>query len=252
MQGNAKFFMEKNPTFPQLFWGMTILGVGLVISSIIAGYSLSRLRPSDTLTVIGSAKRDIRSDYVVWNSSVSSQQATLPEAYQQLKKYSDRVVAYLKAQGVPDNALTIGPITTETIFETNNGFSTGRVQGYRLSQSFSVSSPEVDRIAQLARTSSELISEGIPFNSEAPQFIYTKLSEKRIEMIKEATEDAKRRAEAIVSVTGNRVGVVRKAETDVFQITRRFSTDVSSGGIYDTTTIDKDITAVVSITFTVQ
>jgi hypothetical protein len=53
-------------------------------------------------------------------------------------------------------------------------------------------------------------------------------------------------------VTGNRVGVVRKAETDVFQITRRFSTDVSSGGIYDTTTIDKDITAVVSITFTVQ
>jgi hypothetical protein len=45
------------------------------------------------------------------------------------------------------------------------------------------------------------------------------------------------------------VGRVRDAKTGVFQITSRNSTDVSDSGIYDTSSIDKDITAVVSVTF---
>jgi len=244
--------MEKNLNFPQLFWGMAMLSASLVIGSTIGGYAIARLRSRDVLTVIGSAKRPIRSDYVVWRSSVITQQPTLREAYQQLKNYTDRVTAYLKAQGIADDALSLSAVTTETIYETNNGFSTGRVQSYKLTQSFSVSSQEVDRIAKLAQTSSELINEGIPFNSEPPEFIYTQLSQLRVEMIAEATQDAKKRADAIVAVTGNRVGAVRKAETDVFQITRRFSTDVSNSGSYDTSTIEKDITAVVSISFTVE
>lgn len=245
-------FMEENQRFPQLFWGMAILSASLVVGSTIGSYAIGRLRSRDVLTVIGSAKRPIRSDYVVWRSSVSAQQPTLRESYQQLKNYTDRVLAYLKSQGIPDNAIILNAVTTEVINETINGFSTGKVLSYRLVQSFSVSSQEVDRIAKLAQTSSELINEGIPFNSEPPEYIYTQLSELRVEMINEATKDAKKRADAIVSVTGNRVGAVRNAETDVFQITRRFSTDVSNSGSYDTSTIEKDITAVVAITFTVN
>jgi hypothetical protein len=45
---------------------------------------------------------------------------------------------------------------------------------------------------------------------------------------------------------------VRDAKTGVFQITSRNSTDVSDWGIYDTSSIDKDITAVVSVTFGIE
>jgi hypothetical protein len=38
-------------------------------------------------------------------------------------------------------------------------------------------------------------------------------------------------------------------DTGVFQITSRFSTDVSDYGIYDTSSKEKDITAVVSVSF---
>jgi len=71
-------------------------------------------------------------------------------------------------------------------------------------------------------------------------------------MISEATKDAKARGDAIVNVSGSRLGTIRKAETDVFQITARYSTEVSNSGSYNTTSIDKDIRAVVAITFAVE
>jgi hypothetical protein len=49
------------------------------------------------------------------------------------------------------------------------------------------------------------------------------------------------RSEAIANVSGSRLGTIRKAETDVFQITARYSTEVSNNGSYSTTSIDKDI-----------
>ena len=42
---------------------------------------------------------------------------------------------------------------------------------------------------------------------------------------------------------------MRRAKTGVFQITSRNSTDVSDYGIYDTSSLEKDITAVVLVTF---
>ncbi|MFN3360105.1 MAG: SIMPL domain-containing protein [Pseudanabaenaceae cyanobacterium] len=244
--------MEKNTNFPPFLAGMVVLGAAIVVSSTIAAVSVSRLRSGDVLTVIGSAKRPIRSDYVVWRSSVSAQQPTLRAAYQELKGYSDRVLFFLRSQGVAGEAVSVSAVNTETIYETVNGISTGRVQSYRLSQSFTVSSSEVDAITKLVQSSAELINEGIPFNAEAPEYVYTKLGDLRVEMLAEATQDAKRRAEAILRVTGRRPGAIRRAETDVFQITRRFSTEVSNMGSYDTSTIDKDITAVVAITFSVE
>ena len=71
-------------------------------------------------------------------------------------------------------------------------------------------------------------------------------------MLAEATKDAKARAEAIANSTGDRIGPIRSAKTGVFQITPRYSTEVSDSGVYDTTSLEKDITAVVSVSFGVE
>ncbi|MFN3925925.1 MAG: SIMPL domain-containing protein [Pseudanabaenaceae cyanobacterium] len=242
----------KKTAFPQLFWGLTAIAIALLGGAWIGAGAIRSLRTTDSLTIIGSAKRPIRADYVVWRSTVSSQQPTLQQAFQELRRYTERVRTYLKSQNIPDDAITLSAITTETIPEFVNGNPTGRTLAYRLVQRFEVSSPEVDQIAKIARSSTDLINEGIPYVSEPPEYLYTKLSELRVEMIAEATRDAKNRAEAIARETGGKVGVVRKAETDVFQITARHSTEVSNSGSYNTATIDKDITAVVQITFAVD
>ncbi|AFY73641.1 hypothetical protein Syn7502_01581 [Synechococcus sp. PCC 7502] len=238
--------------FPQVFWGLVAIAIAVSGSAIVGSSALRSLRVSDSLTIIGSAKRPIQADYAVWRSSVSSQQSTLPQAYQEVKRSSDRVLAYLKSQNISDSSLSLSAITTEAIAEYINGNPTGKTLAYKLTQRFEVSSKDVNAIAKVAQSSTDLINEGIPYVSEPPEYLYTQLSQLRVEMIAEAAKNAKARADAIASVTGNKVGVVRRAETDAFQITPRFSTEVSGGGVYNTATIDKDITAVVSITFAVD
>ena len=101
--------------FPQLFSGMLALSIALVGSAFLAGNALRSLRSNDILTVIGSSTRPIRADFVIWRSSVSSQQTTLPLAYQELKRYNDRVRAYLKSKNVPDDAIVVSAIETQPI-----------------------------------------------------------------------------------------------------------------------------------------
>jgi hypothetical protein len=237
--------------FPQIFGGLLSLSLALVMGAWLGSSALRTLnRNNDMLTVIGSAKKPIRSDYIIWRSSVSSQQPTLQLAYQEVKRYTEQVQNYLKIKNVPDSAITLNAIDTQTVPEvTPNGTSTGKTLAYRLTQTFEIRSNQVDDIAAIARSSTDLINEGIPFTSEPPEYLYTQLGQLRVEMIKEATKDAKARAEAIVSTTGGHIGTVRKAETGVFQITSRYSTEVSDSGVYNTSSLEKDITAVVSITF---
>ncbi len=239
-------------SFPQLFWGLVAIAISLTLASGIGAVAIRSLRSGETLTVIGSAKRPIRADHVVWRSSVSSQQPTLAQAFQEVKRYTEQVQAYLKSQNIPAEQITLSAVSTEPIPEYINNNPTGRTLAYRLVQSFEVSSPDVDQIAAISRSSTDLINEGVPLVSDPPRYLYTNLSQLRVEMIKEATEDAKVRADAIAGVTGSRVGSVRQAETDAFQITARYSTDVINSGSYDTQTIDKDITAVISVTFSVD
>ncbi len=223
----------------------------MVLSSFVFAEAIRDFKQAnDVLVITGSAKRPIESDYIILRFSVSSQEPTAKAAYQNLKRQTERVRAYLQEQQVPDDAITWSGIRTYTIPEiTVNGRETGQILAYRLSQYWEIRSSEVEKYAQLPLEANELINEGINLVSEPPQYLYTKLSQLRVEMMAEATKDATARAKAIANSTGNQVGAIRSAKTGVFQITSRNSTDVSDYGIYDTSSLEKDITAVVSVSF---
>lgn len=239
--------------FPQLFAGLALLSASLIVSSFMwAGAIRNIKRVDDTLVVIGSAKRPIRADYMVWRVTISSQQPTTQAAYKELKTWTERVQAYLKAANVPETAITLNALETTPVPEVVAGRETGKNIAYKLTQRLEIRSSEVDRYSKLSRQITDLINEGITLTSEPPEYLYNELGKLRIEMIAEATKDAKARAEAIAGSTGNRVGGVRGADTEAFQITPRNSTAVSNGGSYDTTSIEKDITGVVSVKFGIE
>ncbi len=238
-----------------VFWGMTALAVALVIMGLLIGHSLREIRrTNDTITVTGSARRPIRSDLILWTCRVTERAATIKEAYQQVKRSTSRVVEYLRAEKVAANEITLQSITTNPLYQTDHvGEVTSRtLVGYELVQAVTIESHNVDAIAALSRKITDLIEEGVPLESDAPQYYFTKLSELRIQMLGEATKDAKQRAQTMVEAVGSRVGSLRSIRSGVFQITPRFSTEVSGAGENDTTALDKDITAVVTATFAVE
>lgn len=236
------------------FNGGVALAVGLVLSSLIFGWFFEKSKKGDqVVTVTGSARKRIKSDLVVWSAGVSYQAPTLAEAYRQLSENVPRVKQYLIGKGIAENEITISSITTTTLRKADeNGQESSEISGYSLRQQLEVRSTDVDKIAQIAREATELINQGILIESNSPQYSYTKLGDLKIEMLGEAAKDAKTRAERIAASTGNSIGTVRSAKMGVMQITAADSTEVSDAGISDTSSIDKDITAVVNIGFAVE
>ncbi|MDX6516020.1 MAG: uncharacterized protein QOH73_1686, partial [Gaiellaceae bacterium] len=57
------------------------------------------------------------------------------------------------------------------------------------------------------------------------------------------------RARVLIDATGSHLGKLRSVNVGVFQVTSPNSTDVSDYGVYDTSTLRKDVTAVVNLTF---
>jgi hypothetical protein len=240
--------------FPQLFWGMIALAAGLIVGSALTAGALKNIRRGDDqIEVTGSARRPIRSDVAIWRLSVTAQGATLQEASTSVDGPTQRVIAFLRQNAVPDSVLTIGALVPEPVFRIlENGQTTGEVVAYRVTQHFELRSTDVNGIKALDRRADALIREGVPLNSQAPEYLYTKLAEVRTQMLADATEDARRRAEAIATSAGSEIGAVRNARMGVFQITPRNSTEVSDYGINDTSSLEKDITAVVRVTFAVD
>ncbi|MDQ3130089.1 MAG: SIMPL domain-containing protein [Acidobacteriota bacterium] len=230
------------------------LAIGLVLSSLIFGWFYSNAKKGDeAVTVTGSARKRIKSDLVVWSAGISYQAPQLADAYRSLSENIPRVKQYLIGKGIAENQITISSISTQTLKKQDeNGVESSEITGYSLRQQIEVRSNEVDKIAQIAREATELINQGILIESNAPQYNYTQLGDLKIEMLGEAAKDAKTRAEKIADSTGNKIGAVRSARMGVMQITAADSTEVSDAGISDSTTIDKDVTAVVNISFAVN
>jgi len=236
------------------FMGAVVLAVGLVVATTIGGWFFVKGKRGDqTITVTGSARKRITSDLVVWRSAISYQAPTLSEAYRSLAEAVPRVKAYMVSKGIAENQITVSSISSQTLHgRSSDGVETSEITGYSLRQELSVRSTEVEKIGQIAREATELINQGILLESMAPEYLYTKLGDLKIEMLAEAAKDAKRRAEQIAQSTDSSIGTVRTARMGVLQITAADSTDVSDSGMNDTSSLEKDITAVVNIGFGVD
>ena len=236
------------------FMAAVVLAVGLVIATVIGGWFFVKGKRGDqTITVTGSARKRITSDLVIWRSAISYQAPVLSDAYRSLSEAVPKVKAYFVSKGIAEDQITVSAISSQTLHGRNSdGIETSEITGYSLRQELSVRSTEVEKIGQIAREATELINQGILIESMAPQYLYTKLGDLKIEMLAEAAKDAKIRAEQIAQSTGSSIGSVRTARMGVLQITAADSNEVSDYGMNDTSSLDKDITAVVNIGFEVN
>ncbi|MFA6142092.1 MAG: SIMPL domain-containing protein [Candidatus Omnitrophota bacterium] len=231
------------------------IAVATIVSSVIlsSGFLKVMKFTREQISVTGSATKEIRSDYIVWKGDFSRRETDLKTAYTNLRSDLEKVKTYLNAKGVKDDELTICQVATETVYKKNGkGNDTNDIRGYRLSQGVEIRSYDVGKIDKVTREVTELIDQGIEFTSPAPEYFYTKLDELKIEMLAKATENAKQRAESMVKATGNKIGFMRNAKMGVFQITPVTSTDVSDWGVNDTTSLDKKVMAVVTVSFAIE
>jgi hypothetical protein len=181
----------------------------------------------------------------------------LKAAYAQLKEDEGLVKKYLMSKGVQENEMVFSSINIIKEFSypmDANGRSLGQqFSGYNLTQNVRIESPNVDKINAISREATELIQQGIEFNSAAPSFYYTKLTQIKMDLLAKASADGKKRAEIIANNSGSSLGKLKTANLGVFQITgKNTDEDYSYGGTFNTTSRNKTGSITIRMEFAVN
>ncbi|MFA4998723.1 MAG: SIMPL domain-containing protein [Candidatus Paceibacterota bacterium] len=243
-----------------------VIGLCLIMATVVGAVSFYKIKSlSNVLSVTGSADKTITSDTVKWTSVVSRSVDSygLKEGSTQIKNDLAVVKDYFKRSGIKDSEITVNPVTMNTICENrdsvvwdkygNQTCGSSGISGYSLQQTIVVDSDKVSEITALSQAASDyFIGQGLIFNTQSLEYYYSKLADLRLDLLGEATKNAKSRADVIAKSTGKNIGSLQSATMGVFQVTAKNSVEVSDYGIYDTSSIEKKVTAVVRASFTLK
>lgn len=237
------------------------LSAALVFTAMAFTRTWVHLKESHVINVTGSARQNVRSDLCVWHAVLQAEGTTLPEAYATFERDAATLRAFLAARGVTGYTLSpvavrdIKPESRKTVFDVDDAEQKPAVTprtGYRLEQGLLISSADVEGLPRLAADTLKLLAEGVVVQTEKIEFIYTRLAETRVQMMAEATADARRRAEEIAAKGGRRVDQLRSAKMGVVQVNPLYGTETSWEGNLDTTALDKTISTTVTAEFALR
>ncbi len=219
-------------------------GIAIVLFAFILGNAYTfKFKTSNTINVTGNAKKDFESDIVKWSASYSRKSMDLAAASEQLKQDRELVRQFLIKQGVNAKEILFNAVNINREFSyhsdgSGNNYNT--FTGYSLSQSVSIESKDLDKVDNASREISTLISQGLELSSNAPNYYYSKLEDLKLELISQASQNAKQRASNIAQEAGSSLGDLIKADLGIFQITgQNDNEEYSYGGAFNTTSRSK-------------
>lgn len=227
-----------------------VIAVSLVLAALLLGIFFYYARVGDdTISVVGAATQRLESDVVKWRISLRRNVGPhdLTEGYRLVKDDLKLLKDMLSASGVPDDDITVQPVTTHERYDQE-----GNLSSYDLNQGLFVISMDIDAVEDLALNPVGITDKGVIIGSSSIEYLYSKLDELKLAMLAAATENAMHRAEEITRNSGASVGKVKSLRAGVFQIREPFSTEVRSYGMYSTSTRRKDITVTVHATFRIR
>lgn len=241
--------MEKIKNF-QIILSCLIITLGIIFSSIIFS---SKIPKDENITVTGSSSKIVKSDIAKLGFQIQSRALTQKEAYAILKKNYPIVEKYLLEKGIKKEEIDVKTVNSYYNYKTTpNGYTTNEIISYNASQIIEISSKDVNKIKEISTDIQILADKGISLNIFQPEYFYSDLASIKIDLLKEASKDAKQRAQSMLEATNAKVGTVKSMRMGVFQITPPDSNSVSNMGMNDTTTIDKKVTAVANVVFKIK
>jgi hypothetical protein len=247
--------MNTSITNKGLIIGSLVVGIALVLAVSVWAYSFFAVKSlSNVISVTGSAEKNITSDMVKWTGGFSRNVGLneTKDGYAMMNKDLNLVSEYLKSQGITEKEFIAKPVMMNSNYESTDKYGSKMV-GYTLQQFIEVQSGNVSAVTKLAQDAPVKLSElGVLFSSQGLEYYYNKFADLKVEMLAEATKNAKARAEKIAESTGSKIGFLQSANMGVFQVTPVNSVDVSDYGYFDTSSIEKKVTSVVRASFSLK
>lgn len=243
--------MENTIITPKNNLGLTFIALAIVISSTIGAIVYVQSK-AQTLTVTGSAKMSVNADNAKWTFTLvrKTKFANQEGAYALAADDVVKVKGYLVQNGIPAEGIIVEAPTFNIDYDQQQ--YAGAEPNYKVGTRMTVSSTDVTKISDLSSSLSKIAALGVYLSDMNTSYFYSKLPDVRVSLSGQAIEDAKTRAQAIATASGQKIGKLKVVSSGVVQVTAPNSVDASNYGMYDTSTIAKDITFSVSAGFTIK
>lgn len=233
----------------QLVWLAIILAFGFILGAKTFTSAMTK----DSIYVTGSAYKIVKSDSARLEFNINVRRPNKALAYTEVQKQIPTVLNYLSEKGIaPEDIEQKASNGYNSYKYDSRGNNTNEIAFYSYSQPFVIKSKDVNKIKEISTGIESLMDKGVDVAVFSPEYFYSNLTDLKVELLQDATTDAKQRASAMLKATHNKPGKIQSVQMGVFQITPVDSTNVSDMGINDTTTIDKKVTAVANIRFQIK
>lgn len=244
-----KFFKENNLTAPAVIIGLAVIFASLIFKSSANMFA----NKGDSISVTGSAERYVTSDTAKWNINISTRAKDLKSGNEVIPKQIEEVKNYLLKNGYKEEEITTNALNNSPLCAMSpQGYENCSygVTGYNFYQTITVESSDVNKTSNLSKTINSSFAD---YNlSSNVEYYYNNLKNIRAEMLSEATKNALERAKSVASSGGADIGKITSLSSGVFQVTSKNSVEYDNGGSYDTSAIEKKITATVKANFSVR
>ncbi len=234
-----------------------IVGISLLLSAWLLGNAYQyKFKTNQVISVTGNANKNFEADIVKWRAGFRRQGNDLESASEELKSDQAKIKQFLVASGIKDNEIVFEAVNIEKDYNQytdSDGRSYSSFSGYTLSQNVTVESADLDKVEAVSREISNLISQGIELSSSDPNYYYSKLEDLKLELISQASANAKQRADNIAKEANAKLGQLVKGDMGVFQITgQNDDDDYTYGGAFNTTSRKKTASITVKLQFISQ
>ncbi|MDE6311506.1 MAG: SIMPL domain-containing protein [Muribaculaceae bacterium] len=206
--------------FASLILGLGLLSIGLCLRSA-AGTIADRDR---TASVRGLCEREVLADKVTWPLVTQDLGNDLPGMYAKSEQVTKAILEFLHAGGIGDGEISVNPPDVED--RLTQSYDPSRVsQRYKLTCVIVVTSSDVEKVRELIKRQSELISRGIAVlagdYNYPTTYEFTGLNEIKPAMIAEATHNAREAAAKFAQDSGSKLGRIITASQGQFSISDR-------------------------------
>jgi hypothetical protein len=233
-------------------WLGVALAAGLSTSTWMAKTAWIRVKGDEVLRVTGSARRQVKADGIVWTLHLTVRADALDDGYRRLETAQRKIGEWLRARDIGD--LSVSSVAVERLYANDaRGIpDRTRLVGYSMVQSLSAGSPDLARVDKLRLQSSELIdaaglsAAGVDFTADEPRFIYRTLESVKLEVMAQAAQNGRQRAQRMAEGAGSPLGRLKQARfVDIATLSEGDSNRYSD----DTSSPKKDIVADVELVY---
>ena len=206
-----------------------ILGVFLFLGLSVLGYFLgeSAIRYKlyeRSVSVKGLSEREYKADIVIWPIQYRALANDLQALYDSLEHDNKIIIDFLFEQGIEKSAITVSQafIQDKVAQSYNNNKVAYR---YTANQSITVYSKNIEKVREAMNKITQLGKKGIAFSGNEydsrVDYIFTRLSEVKPQMIEEATNKARMVAQKFAKDSDSVLGKIKKARQGQFSISQR-------------------------------